>query len=270
MYKDKETIYIKAISPVYAGNGQLLSNVGYGYFEEITKDKCLRQGIDNSKILEKEVEELKEQKKLDNMTESEKKLYILEKNCDSKERSEKLKKLFANREKEKLEQREIIRLAKLIKEDIEDDGKWKYSLGRKGKKNKLIKRIEKICEILNIDLPIKNNPSRFIENEHNIMNPLFVGMKIKKPRKETEVIKIDEEGFFYRIGKKNKKKVIYEEIQEAIKEIKEKGKLTRQWYKNKFPKISKSRPCNFTTIGGLLVKFQLAKYENNKYKYKNK
>ncbi|WP_242844880.1 hypothetical protein [Clostridium botulinum] len=68
---------------------------------------------------------------------------------------------------------------------------------------------------------------------------------------------------------KNKKKVTYGEIEEAVKEIEEKGMLTTQWYKEKFPKISKSNPCNFTIIGGVLVKFQLAEYTMGKYLYKN-
>ncbi|KYN79028.1 hypothetical protein A0J52_07065 [Clostridium sporogenes] len=105
-------------------------------------------------------------------------------------------------------------------------------------------------------------------NVNNIKNLLFIGMKIEKPKKETEIIKITDDGFWYRIGEKNKKKVTYDEIEEAVEEIKEKGMLTRQWYKEKFPKISKSRPCNFTTIGGLLVKFQLAEYTMGKYLYK--
>ncbi|EJP6472464.1 hypothetical protein NHI66_001760 [Clostridium botulinum] len=106
-------------------------------------------------------------------------------------------------------------------------------------------------------------------NTNNIKNSLFIGMKIEKPKKETEIIKITDDGFWYRIGEKNKKKVTYDEIEEAVKEIKEKGMLIRQWYKKKFPKISKSRPCNFTTIGGLLVKFKLAEYTMGKYLYKN-
>ncbi|ABS33821.1 hypothetical protein [Clostridium botulinum] len=104
---------------------------------------------------------------------------------------------------------------------------------------------------------------------NSITNSLFIGMKIHKPKKETEIIKITDDGFWYGIGEKNKKKVTYDEIEEAVKEIKEKGMLTRQWYKEKFPKISKNNPCNFTTIGGVLVKFKLAEYTMGKYLYKN-
>ncbi|WP_251862256.1 hypothetical protein [Clostridium sp. Marseille-Q2269] len=111
---------------------------------------------------------------------------------------------------------------------------------------------------------------RGIYYEHKKHNKLIiVGMKIQKPTKETEVLKIMEDGFYYRIGKANQKKVTYEEIEEAIKEINKNGVLTRKWYKQRFPKISKDNPCNFTTIGGLLVKIQLAEYEMGKYLYKN-
>ncbi|MGO5065542.1 MULTISPECIES: hypothetical protein [unclassified Clostridium] len=106
-------------------------------------------------------------------------------------------------------------------------------------------------------------------NTNNIKNSLFIGMKIEKPKKETEIIKITRDGFWYRIGEKNKKKVTYDEIEEAVKEIKEKGMLTRQWYKEKLPQISKINPCNFTTIGGLLVNFKLVEYTMGKYLYKN-
>jgi hypothetical protein len=104
----------------------------------------------------------------------------------------------------------------------------------------------------------------------NIKKSLFVGIKIKKPRKETEIIKITDDGFYYRIGEKNKKKVTYEEVGEAIKEVKESGILSRKWYRDKFYKTACSKPCKFTTIGGLLVKLQLAEYIKGKYLYKAK
>ncbi|HID0814721.1 hypothetical protein [Clostridium botulinum] len=41
-------------------------------------------------------------------------------------------------------------MARLIKRDLEDSDKWRYKVG---KKNKELERIEKIYEILIIDLP---------------------------------------------------------------------------------------------------------------------
>jgi len=54
----------------------------------------------------------------------------------------------------------------------------------------------------------------------SIKSSLFIGMEIQKPKKETEIIKITDDGFWYRIAEKNKKKVTYDEIEEAVKEIK--------------------------------------------------
>ncbi|GEM_PF-2281509 len=133
------------------------TSVGYGYFEEITKEECLKQTEDNDKRREKEILEEKEKQKLNGMTESEKKIYLVEKMHDCKKRKEEIRKLFTNREKEELNQADIIKLAKLIKKDLEDAKEWKYSLGKKGKKNKAIERIEEICKILNIELPKNNN-----------------------------------------------------------------------------------------------------------------
>ncbi|MCR1934084.1 hypothetical protein NSA27_05160 [Clostridium tepidum] len=40
---------------------------------------------------------------------------------------------------------------------MEYSGKWRYKIGKKGKKNKELERIEAICEILKIDLPKNSN-----------------------------------------------------------------------------------------------------------------
>ncbi|ABS39314.1 type III-B CRISPR module RAMP protein Cmr6 [Clostridium botulinum] len=133
------------------------TSVGYGYFEEVTKEECLEQTENNEKRREEEILEAKEKKKLMKMNDSEKKLYLVEKISDCEKRKEGLRKLFTNRKQEELEQTEIEKLAKLIKRDLEDSGKWRYKIGKKGKKNKELERIEKICEILNIDLPKNSN-----------------------------------------------------------------------------------------------------------------
>ncbi|MGO5065541.1 MULTISPECIES: type III-B CRISPR module RAMP protein Cmr6 [unclassified Clostridium] len=133
------------------------TSVGYGYFEEITKEEGFEQTENNEKRREEEILEAKEKKKLMKMNDSEKKLYSVEKISGCEKRKEELRKLFTNRKQEKLEQMEIEKLAKLIKRDLEDSGKWRYKVGKKGKKNKELERIEKICEILNIDLPKNSN-----------------------------------------------------------------------------------------------------------------
>ncbi|EPS51020.1 hypothetical protein JTT01_03895 [Clostridium botulinum] len=42
---------------------------------------------------------------------------------------------------------------------------------------------------------------------NSITNSLFIGMKIHKPKKETEIIKITDDGFWYGIGEKTKRKL---------------------------------------------------------------
>jgi CRISPR-associated protein Cmr6 len=91
------------------------TSVGYGYFQEITKEECFKQIVNNEKRREKEILEEKENKKLMKMNNSEKKLYLVKKISDCEKRKEELKKLFANREQEELEQTEVEELAKLIK-----------------------------------------------------------------------------------------------------------------------------------------------------------
>lgn len=105
----------------------------------------------------------------------------------------------------------------------------------------------------------------------DIKKLLYVGMSIKKPTKYTEILRIEDDGFYYRIGEhNNKKKVKYQEVQAAINELKKSRMINNKWYKKEFPTTQKSNPCNFTTIGGLLVEFQLAEYKERKYVLKIK
>ena len=75
----------------------------------------------------------------------------------------------------------------------------------------------------------------------------------------SRVIRVDEKGICYSIGKiGNYKKVSYVELEAAFYELQNNNKITRKWYEETFPKQAKSAPCNFTTIGGLLLHFRLA------------
>lgn len=128
------------------------TSVGYGYFEEVTKEECLQQVKDNNEKIEKGILEEKEKQKLNKMNESERKLYKVKKIFDIAKRKEAIKNLFANRDKENLKEPEIIELAKLVKEDLKECGKWEYD-PLKAKKKKNMIRTKEICETLNIDLP---------------------------------------------------------------------------------------------------------------------
>lgn len=75
----------------------------------------------------------------------------------------------------------------------------------------------------------------------------------------SKVIRIDEKGIYYAIGKmSNYKKVTFVELEAAFHELHNNYKITHEWFKETFPKQANSAPCNFTTIGGLLQYFEIA------------
>lgn len=79
-----------------------------------------------------------------------------------------------------------------------------------------------------------------------------------------------DDGFTYAIGKNgNKKKVTFIEVQSAISKIETDGYIDRKWHQTAFPAIAKACPCNFTSIGGILKKFEFVNYSNRRY-VKNK
>lgn len=100
-----------------------------------------------------------------------------------------------------------------------------------------------------------------------ILQSIYVGKKIRKPRTETEILSIDEQGFYYRIGEKNKKKVTFLEIKGALEKLDRDRFINRKWYNDQFEKIAKSKPCNFSTIGGLLVDLGLVEYKEKDKMY---
>lgn len=96
----------------------------------------------------------------------------------------------------------------------------------------------------------------------DIIKSINKGTMIQKPKKgETEILKVTNEHFYYRIGSKNSKKVSLEEISWALEKLKNDGYFKRAEYEKAFTKISKSNPCNFTSIGGVLVTLGYATYE---------
>lgn len=96
---------------------------------------------------------------------------------------------------------------------------------------------------------------------HMFKKKIYVGMKFKKVKGQSEILGIYNDGFTYIIGKAgNSKKVTFEEIESAIKAIEENGYINRSWHQINFPNISSSRPCNFTTIGGVLQELGVVDY----------
>ncbi|KAA0965273.1 hypothetical protein FQ087_02900 [Sporosarcina sp. ANT_H38] len=77
---------------------------------------------------------------------------------------------------------------------------------------------------------------------------------------------VDEIGISYSIGKNGRyKKVGFDVMEAAYNELMKNGILKRTWFVEKYPKQSKSSPCNFTTLGGLLQHFELAIYNKGVY-----
>ncbi|SHJ93294.1 hypothetical protein SAMN02745163_02861 [Clostridium cavendishii DSM 21758] len=108
-----------------------------------------------------------------------------------------------------------------------------------------------------------------MKNEINIeffKNNIYSGMNFKKIRGVSSIISVTDDGFTYRIGKKgNYKKVLYTEVEYAIRECELNGSINRSWYNKKFSKRAASNPCNFTSIGGVLQELGYVLYNKNKY-----
>ena len=77
------------------------------------------------------------------------------------------------------------------------------------------------------------------------------------------------DSFYYSIGSSRTKAVPFGTLYAAYQRLTETGTFSRTWYKETFPAEARSRPCNFTTIGGVLVVLGFAEYmENGVYRRK--
>lgn len=103
-------------------------------------------------------------------------------------------------------------------------------------------------------------------NIDDFKNSIYEGMKFDKVRTSSEILKIKENGFSYSIGEVSNSKIVsFEEIEICLGEIDKNGFIDRFNYKLLFPKISASKPCNFTAIGGVLQQLKYVRYSDNKY-----
>ena len=91
---------------------------------------------------------------------------------------------------------------------------------------------------------------------------------INKPRSKCKLLGISqkkgEEALEYQLPSTTKK-VMMTEFYEAYKEINKNLFIRHNWYTNQFPNIDKNSPCNFTTIGAVFVRLDIAEYRNKKY-----
>ncbi|MCP3764582.1 hypothetical protein NLX67_19765 [Domibacillus sp. A3M-37] len=95
---------------------------------------------------------------------------------------------------------------------------------------------------------------------------LHPGLEFQKAKVLSKILKIENDGIRYSIGKNgNSKKVTLEEFQAAFKEIQMNGCITRNWYNRTFPIQAKTASCNFTTIGGLLQHASYVSYSTGTY-----
>ena len=95
---------------------------------------------------------------------------------------------------------------------------------------------------------------------------IYDGMIFSKVKGKSNIIRVTDEGFTYAIGSNgSKKKVLFVEVEEAIRKIERAGSINREWYKNTFPKSAKNCPCNFTSIGGVLKELGYVEYIERQY-----
>ncbi|OPJ62774.1 type III-B CRISPR module RAMP protein Cmr6 [Clostridium oryzae] len=123
------------------------TSVGYGYFNvgRVELENTLRKDIE---MLAKLEEKKKIDKLMKGMTELEKDIYYIEKINGKLEKNQAIMELF-NQNIDILGDEERKKLAKYLMKYLKDNNKWKC-----GKKvNKDYKRIEKVCNVLEIDLP---------------------------------------------------------------------------------------------------------------------
>lgn len=97
------------------------------------------------------------------------------------------------------------------------------------------------------------NESEFIEI---IYRSIEVGMVIKKPKKNSVILNITENGnIYYRIGIRNQKSVTKNELSQTYK-ILIKGLLSSS---HLYEIVTSAKPCNATTIKWLLTHSGLAR-----------
>ncbi|MGL5085242.1 MAG: hypothetical protein ACRC68_05920, partial [Clostridium sp.] len=54
-------------------------------------------------------------------------------------------------------------------------------------------------------------------------------------------------------------------VENAIYEIEQSGYINRKWFEKTFPKIANSKPCNYTSIGGVLQALDYVTYVESSY-----
>lgn len=99
-----------------------------------------------------------------------------------------------------------------------------------------------------------------------VINSIYEGMKIKKPRVESTILSIAGTRIRYSIGNKgNSKYITTKMLEDAFKEVTTNGEISKAWFNKMFPNQANTSPCSFTTIGGILEHVGLVRYNKSKY-----
>lgn len=89
---------------------------------------------------------------------------------------------------------------------------------------------------------------------------------VPKPKGQTILMmsdKIGQERFQYTLGTGRKKSISFATLFRCYERLMTDEKLTRLWFATEFEAEHASSPCNFTTIGGIFVKMEIAEYCGN-------
>lgn len=123
------------------------TNVGYGYF---TVDGDYEKKVkEDEEVRKKLMEEEEFNEATLGMSELEKELYKIEKIKNEDEKYSKIINIY-NKKLDDLENPDKMIFATFFMNYLKNQDKWKY---KKNKKDKIFKRIKKICDILKIELP---------------------------------------------------------------------------------------------------------------------
>lgn len=104
-------------------------------------------------------------------------------------------------------------------------------------------------------------------NYSTFKDSLYDRLEFQKPTVKSKILKINNNGFTYAIGKEgNYKKVSFNVLEAAFNELAQNHLFGKKWFTENFPNIAKNSSCNFTTIGGLMQHFKLETYQRGTYK----
>ena len=104
-----------------------------------------------------------------------------------------------------------------------------------------------------VELQKNNTPIPKTEDRYTYILKVSVG----------EIYGEKKDSFYYPVGSSKEKAVPFDTLYAAYQRLIGTGIFSRAWYKETFPAEERSRPCNFTTIGGVFVVLGFAEHMGN-------